>query len=120
MERPLLTRALVAVMALGSLALWVAVPVGWLWLTRNLEPAGTRFLITIVGCPLTMVGAGWALSRLENVYLRAGGIADAHESPPRPLERLLTASALLALVALVLWWVLLAGGSNPSGPMQPL
>jgi hypothetical protein len=32
----------------------------------------------------------------------------------------LVVSAIIAAVALVVWWALLADSSNPSGPLQPL
>jgi hypothetical protein len=123
-------------MAVGSLAVWTAIPAAWLWLLRDLEPAATRFLITVPGCALTMFGAVLLLYRLEAAYERAGGAAPSAPPPPawrrsagedrRPGPRLtfldlcLVVSALLALAALVCWWALLADSPNPSGPLQPL
>jgi hypothetical protein len=121
MHPRLLTGLLVAAMAIGSLALWIAIPVAWLWLPRHLEPAGTRFLVTIIGCTGTMVAAGWALYRLEASYIRTTGAAA--RGPGRSMSLLdlfITASAVIAIVALVLWWAFLGDSSNPSGPLQPL
>jgi hypothetical protein len=33
---------------------------------------------------------------------------------------MLIASAVVALILLVLWWAFLADNPNPSGPLQPL
>jgi len=123
-------------MAIGSLAVWIAIPFAWLWLTRNLDPVATRFLIVIVGCAITMASAGALLFRLDSVYARMTGAQvpeaetpaylrmAAEERRPRRrptlLEILFVASALIALVALILWWALLADSPNPSGPLQPL
>ena len=123
-------------MALGSLALWIAIPAAWLWVTRNLDSFGSRFLIVIAGCTITMAGAGSLLYRLEAVYVRMSGkVVPAAEHPAylrtaaqdrrprRPLtllEVFLVVSGLVALVSLVMWWVLLADSPNPSGPLQPL
>jgi hypothetical protein len=123
-------------MALGSLALWIALPAAWLWVTRDLQSVATRFLIVIAGCVITMMAGGWFLFRLEAVYARITGTAvPALETPRylrtaaeerRPRRRLtlleicLVASALVALAALVVWWVFLADSANPSGPLQPL
>jgi hypothetical protein len=123
-------------MALGSLALWIAIPAGWLWVTRDLQPLGARFLIVIVGCVSTMLGAGIFLYRLEAVYARMTGTAEPELAPPRwlrpagdagrprrrmtLLEIFLVVSALVALVTLVVWWVFLADSPNPSGPLQPI
>jgi hypothetical protein len=113
MRNRLLSAGLVAAMALGSLALWIVVPIGWLWATRDLESGG-RFLLTVPGCVLTMAGCAWWLSRLQEVHTRVSGA----EKPV--LESLLAASAVIALISLVVWWALLADSPNPSGPLQPL
>ena len=132
----ILTVALIAVMALGSLALWTAIPAGWMYVTRDMEPAGARFLLTIFGCVASMVGAGSLLYRLEAVYFRVSGSAAPEPATPsflrtisdyravRPrlglLDTFMAASAVIALLALILWWVVLADSPNPSGPLQPL
>jgi hypothetical protein len=126
----------VALMALGSLALWIAIPAGWLWVTRDLQPLGARFLIVIVGCVSSMLGAGVFLYRLEAVYVRLTGATEPEPATPgwlrsvgdaglprrrlTLLETFLVVSALIALVGLVLWWALLADSPNPSGPLQPI
>jgi hypothetical protein len=128
--------ALVALMALGSLALWTAIPAGWMYATREIESDGARFVLTILGCVASMAGAGSLLYRLEAFYFRLSGSHAPEPAPPsflrtindersvRPrlglLDRFMAASAVLALLALLLWWVLLADSANPSGPLQPL
>jgi hypothetical protein len=122
-------------MALGSLALWIAIPSGWLWVTRHIEPLGARFLVVITGCVISMLGAGSLLFRLEAFYARTTGarpavatpgwmrsVGDEGQSRPRMslLEVLLVVSALIALLTLVVWWVFLADSPNPSGPLQPV
>ena len=102
-------------MALGSLALWIAIPVGWLWVGRDLDSAGARFLITLAGCVASMLGAAWFLFRVEASYLRSKGIEG-----DGPLDTLIAASAVIAIVALVVWWALLADSPSPSGPLQPV
>jgi hypothetical protein len=128
--------ALIGLMALGSLALWTAIPAGWMYATRGMEPAGARFVLTILGCVASMTGAGYLLYRLEAVYFRTAGSAARAQAPPSflrmagdervggtrlgLLDRFMVASAVLALLALVLWWGLLADSPDPSGPLQPL
>jgi hypothetical protein len=131
-----LTAGLVALMALGSLALWIALPAAWLWVTRDMDSFATRFLIVLAGCVITMVSAGVLLYRVEAVYFRAIGRATPDVEPPRYLrtvaeerqprrgltllEIFLVVSALVGLLALVAWWAFLADSPNPSGPLQPL
>jgi hypothetical protein len=127
---------LIALMALGSLALWTAVPAAWLWLTRDLEPDGTRYFIVITGCAITMPIGAALLYRLEAIYAEITGAARGRvparsawlrsvsdERRPRGrltlLEIFLVVSAVIALVALVGWWAFLADTSNPSGPTAP-
>jgi hypothetical protein len=132
---------LVVAMAAGSLAIWTAIPGAWLWLTREMQEDAQRFLLVIAGCAVTMLVAAALLYRLEGVYARAGGAPGrkAARRPPRPawlssvgeerrptlggmtlLDVFMAASAVIALIALVAWWVLLADNPNPSGPLQPL
>ncbi len=117
---------LIALMALGSLALWTAIPVGWLWATRNMEATGLRFVISIAGCVLSMSGAGILLYRVEAAYYEMTGGAPTRPAPEGQrsrmsvLETLLVWSALVAVGSLILWWALFADSSNPSGPLQPL
>ncbi len=136
MRTRLQTIGLVGLMAVGSLALWTLIPAGWMWVTRGMEPDGARFVLTICGCVVTMVGAGSLLYRLEGVYVQVSGATSPEPAPPswlrsvgddrrlRPrlslLDTFMAASAVVALLALVLWWVLLADSPNPSGPLQPL
>ena len=83
----MLIAGLVVLMALGSLALWIAIPAGWLWVTRDLQPLGARFLIVIVGCVSSMVGAGVFLFRLEAVYARMKGKAEPELAAPGCADR---------------------------------
>ena len=126
---------MVALMAFGSLAMWTAVPAGWLWVVRELEPAGLRFLIAIAGCVASMAGTAVLLYRLEASYEGIRGTAG-DPGPPSwlrafnddgaaarrmsLLDTMLVASAVVAAVALVAWWALLADNPSPSGPLQPL
>jgi hypothetical protein len=128
--------ALIGLMALGSLALWTAIPAGWMYATKDMEPAGARFVLTIIGCVSSMAGAGYLLYRLEAAYFRMRGTAAPGPATPSflrmagderlagtrlgLLDRFMVASAVLALLALVLWWTLLADSPDPSGPLQPL
>jgi hypothetical protein len=131
-----LTAGLIALMAIGSLALWIAIPAAWLWVTRNLDSFAARFLIVLAGCTITMASAGSLLYRLEAVYVRLRGAAAPvaqspaylstaaeQRRPRRPLtllEIFLVVSGVVALVGLVAWWAFLADSPNPSGPLQPL
>ena len=136
MRTRLFAAALIALMAMGSLAVWIAVPVGWLWVTRDLQSPGARFLIVLFCCPITMLSAAALLYRLEAAYAqitqaasrgpaRSAWLRSVGEEPRSRrtlslVETFLVISALIALVALVGWWFFLADNPNPSGPLQPV
>ncbi|MFI5025629.1 MAG: hypothetical protein ACHQCI_02605 [Solirubrobacterales bacterium] len=115
-----LVRGLLAcVVVAGALAFWTVVPVTWLYVTGDLVPhGGTRFVLVLIGLPLTMVLVFQVLSRVESLRRRLAPAAEGDSLPL--LEVMLVISAVLALVGLVLWWIFLADAVNPSGPLQPI
>jgi hypothetical protein len=113
--------ALVALLGLGSLALWTVVPMGWIWIASALSDRySTIYLVAILGCPLVMILWGWGLYRINRVYLRLSGgdaaveprnwLASAGEKRPvMLLDVLVMAGAVVALIALVVWFFFFAG-----------
>ena len=138
----ILTAALIAVIASGSLALWTAIPAGWMYVTREMEPAGARFLLTIFR--LLGVSRRWRARAACCIAWRPSIPASAGPPSPEPappsflrtigddravrprLGLLDTFMAALSgdgaeLLALLLWWVMLANFTpTPRGPLQPL
>jgi hypothetical protein len=112
-------------MALGSLVLWTAIPVGCMWLAGELtDEIGTHFLIAL---PLTVISVGLfaaLLFRVNHLYMRiTGGLIELPEDeedeeeesrlPRGPLEPMLVGSLVIALTALVLWFFFLAEDPPP-------
>lgn len=90
---------------LGSLIL-VAIPLLTLWLLSRLSSNyGTVYLLALVGCPLALILWGVVLVRLDRLLGRVRG---ALGQPPSgsALDAGITAAVLVALAALVLWYVL--------------
>jgi hypothetical protein len=124
---------LVAAMFAGSLALWIAVPLGSLWVASLISnDATTVGLAVLVICPLCMIAFSFVLTALNGVYLRVTGAAAAHSrsawlgslsggrAPRRPravLDACLTISALIALVLLTVWFFGFAENSMPASPV---
>ena len=114
---------LLAMMALGSLALWVAIPAGvMLALTPLSESHGYHLLVALVGVPTAMILVGLLLLWLNGLYLRVTGHwrYDEEEDRPKrlrgPLEPLLAWSFVIALVALVFWFFFLPHGAPSPSP----
>ncbi len=133
----LVVATLAAGIVLGSLFLWIVVPVLGMWIAGQLTTSNVGFLFaTLGGIPLTMVGTGFLLYRLNAVYeeVRPGErSAHAHSAwnvslseeragerrarAPRPLvDVAMTASAVTALVLLLVWFFFIA--EMKLAPMQ--
>jgi hypothetical protein len=106
---------LLSAMALGCLAIWLAVPALTLWaLSRFIGSGSGYLLLSLALVPAAMVGFGWLLSLFNRRYLvvsgalrrleEEGGLDDGE--PRRlygPLESMLPASMLLAFIAFAIW-----------------
>jgi hypothetical protein len=115
------TRVLLLVlMGVGSLVLWIGIPVGILWVLSRLTESSTQhFVLAIVAIPAAMVLFAAVLSWLNGLYLRvigALGPEDGDEDRRRrlsgPLELFLYASMAIA-VAVLFAWILFLGERPP-------
>src|SRR3954452_11627609 len=68
---------LVLLMALGSVFLWIVVPVGWLWIashaTKTSAPTLGPYLLVIFAIPVTMFIVGKVLFKTNRLYERVTG-----------------------------------------------
>jgi hypothetical protein len=104
---------LLALMAIGSLALWLLIPTAVLWGLGQLTTSASNHLVLgITTVPLAMALFAGLLIWLNALYLRvvgAGAPLDDDEEPRPlrgPLEPLLGWSLALAVVVAVVWLVL--------------
>jgi len=130
-RRDRVVRSLLACLIVsGGLALWTLIPYSWLQLTGGLSP-GARFVLVILGLPLTMALAFVLLIRVDTHRQRlmaehqrcSTDVIDessAGDGRSSILEVTLVASAIIALVGLILWWAFIADSPDPSGPLQPI
>jgi hypothetical protein len=110
---------LLLLLAAGSLALWLVIPAGSLWLLSRLSESSLyHLLVGLFAVPTAMMLFAPVLFWLNGLYLRVTGhwAYDAEEDRPRrlrgPLEPLLLWSFVIAFVALAYWFFFLAG--NPA------
>jgi hypothetical protein len=133
MTRRLLGALLIALMAVGSVVLWIGIPVGWLYLASQLvdssQPAMGPYALVIVGIPATMVVVGKLLAALDRLYGRVAGTAPPARVPlpwhrslrcdrhaPRQgsvLDVVMVCSVALALLCFAVWFFVFAGSSLP-------
>ena len=78
-----LAAVLIVLMAIGSILLWLGIPVGWLYLVSRLvkssQPSMGPYVLLLVGIPASMVVVGKGLSKLNRAYGEPDG-HDAHHA----------------------------------------
>jgi hypothetical protein len=132
--RGLMASAIFVVMLLTALALWTAIPVGWLWIGSKVAttqfPAAGPYAVVGIGIVLTIVLDAWLIGRLNALYMRITGTN--RLTPMRPswlksmrdsggaagtttvVEAVMMGSVLLAGLVLTGWFFLLAGSPLPN------
>lgn len=115
-------------MAVGSLMLWIGIPVGWLYvvsqLQKSTQPSMGPYLLVLVGIIVSMIVMSKLLSRLNRTYSRVTGTDGsvrvqlpwmrsmrgerASGRPTSVLDVVMIATVLLAATAFGLWFFLLA------------
>jgi hypothetical protein len=123
---------LVALMALGSVLMWIGVPLGLIYLASQLadtpNPSMGPYLLVLIGLPVGMAVIGKGLGALNRAHIRVTGAeVDAY----RPgwtrsmraerktdrrggvLDRVMIISVALAGVAFAVWFFGFAGSSLP-------
>ena len=106
---------LLAMMVLGSLVLWIGVPVAWLYLgsqvqaaTGSLSAALAAMAVgVLVSIALVVSALGW-LSR-KHAHVRESRGLDAGGNVA--LEGIMAASAAIAVVGFAAWFFLFSGSS---------
>ena len=124
--------ALIALMALGSILLWLVTPVGWIWIASQLstssQPSLALYGMLVVAIPATMVLVGRGLGRLNRLYGEVMGIhhdgkvvlpwhrsmrAERDAGHPRSvLDVVMVLSVTVALAALGVWFLFFASGGG--------
>jgi ammonia channel protein AmtB len=132
--RELVAFALLVVMIVGSFILWLAVPVGWLWvgskLNQSLDPSFGAYVAIAVGIPATMLVLFTLLRRVDAAHQAlTGTLSDAKPVPPpwrrsmrdernmhaptSALDIILVATAIAAGLVLLVWFAFFAGSPLP-------
>lgn len=112
-------------MVLGSVALWIANPAFWLWLTSRLQSTQARmgpYALMLAGIIATAIVCAKGLGALDRRYLRikgtnvvylhlpwARGLGGEHEKQLRPvtvLDVVMVLSVVVAVIAFSTWFVI--------------
>ena len=123
---------LVALMALGSVVMWLGVPLGLIYLASKLadtpNPSMGPYLVVLIGLPIGMAVVGKGLGVLNRAHIRITG---AEVDDYRPgwtrsmrgerqverrggvLDRVMIISVAVAALACAVWFFGFAGSSLP-------
>jgi|SRR5215210_241282 len=113
---------LVVLMLGGGLILWIGVPVAWLYIGGRVQGAtsslGLTLLTMLVGVVASIAVIVPALSwlNLKHGALREARGLDSHGQTA--LEGIMTISALIAVVAFVIWFFIIEGPGPSLAPRQ--
>jgi hypothetical protein len=133
--QPLAKAALIALMALGSVVLWIGSPIGWLWIASQMQkdtqaPGFGPYLLVLAGVAVTAVVLAKLLSRLNRAY----GVVAGNEPTVRVilpwhrsmrgenegraertvLDVVMVISVAMGFVAMAIWFFFFAGSSLPT------
>jgi hypothetical protein len=130
--RPAAAGGLLALMVLGSLAIWTAIPIAGLWiasqLTDSTTQVGTAPLVVVAGgIPVAIAFTARLLGGVERRYMRVTGsdpkarvvpawgrsLGDSSSQRAGVLDRIMIGSVVAALTALAVWFFAFAGSSLP-------
>jgi hypothetical protein len=123
---------LVAAIFLGSLVMWIGVPVGWVWLASRLADHYPEvYAAALFGCVVTMALLGLLLARLNGLHLRLTG---GHPTRSRTawlkslsgdrrairqrtvLDTSMVVSVVIAILAMAVWFFFFAHSYTPGLP----
>ena len=123
---------LIALMAVGSISLWLGIPVAWIYLASRLvdssQPTMGPYVMVLVGIPVSMVVVGKLLTKLNRVYgsvthttssvrVRAPWMRSMRDGrdvgqPRTILDVVMVISVTLALTCFGIWFFLFAEGGG--------
>ena len=113
---------LVVLMLGGGLILWIGVPVAWLYIGGRVQGAtsslGLTLLAMLVGviASIAVIVPARSWLNLKHGALREARGLDSHGQTA--LEGIMTISALIAVVAFVVWFFIIEGPGPSLAPRQ--
>lgn len=127
--------ALVIAMAVAAMTLWVGIPLGWLWIGSQLvdssQPSMGPYMVVAIGIIVSVVLDALLISRLNRRYERVTG-SQGNVRVQLPwmksmrgereksrvisvLDAVMVGTVAVAGLAMLLWFVFLAGSPLPGG-----
>ena len=125
---------LVALMLIGAFSLWTLVPLGWLWIGSQIvgtqEPRLWAYFVVLVGIVVSVIVIAKILAALNRRYLSIRGDEDyrptkiplpwlesmrdeRHSQRATTLDLVLVSSAVMAGIAMLIWFLGFSGSPVP-------
>jgi ABC-type uncharacterized transport system permease subunit len=108
---------MLALMFVGSLALWVGTAVLWLYIGSKVQEStnsvGAAMGLMLVGSVATILLLVPLLGRLNDAYEHLREHRGLENYGQAPLEAMLVTSAMIALALLLLYFLVLGEGGSP-------
>lgn len=106
---------LVLIMFLGSLVLWIGVPLAWLYVGSQVEAAtsslGTALAATMAGVVVSIAAIVMLLGWLNRKHVELREARGLESYGQTALEGVMTVSASIAIVGFGLWFFIFSGSS---------
>jgi hypothetical protein len=105
---------LVVIMFVGSLVLWVGVPVAWLWIGSRIVPSGgltTAVGAMMIGMLLTIALLVTFLAWVNRKHVELQEARGSFGGTATALELVMVASAVVAIVAFFVWFFGFSGSA---------
>ena len=133
--RPVAKAGLIAVMAVGSITLWLGVPIGWLWIgsqvqSRSQSAGFGPYILVLAGIIVSVVVLTKGLAGVSRSYARVAGDEptmrvrmpwhrsmrgdDDSRYQRNVLDVVMVISVSIAVVAMSIWFFFFAGSPLPS------
>lgn len=106
---------MLAMMFVGAMALWIGVPLLWLYIGSKVQEStnsvGAAIGLMLVGSVATILLLVPLLGRLNEAYEHVREARGLENYGQAPLEAVLVVSAVIALALLVLYFLIVGGGA---------
>jgi len=133
--QPVIKGALITVMAIGSIALWLGVPIGWLWIGSQWQADSQStgfgpYILVLAGIIVSVAILAKGLASLNRAYGRVAGDEptlrvrlpwhrsmrgdDDSRYQRNVLDVVMVISVSIAVLAMTIWFFFFAGSPLPS------
>lgn len=126
---------LIALMAVGSVTLWLGIPIGWLWIGSQVQadsqsPGFAPYMLVLAGIVVSIAAMAKLLAMLNRTYKRVAGDdavvrvrmpwhrsmrgEDDSRVPRSVLDVVMVISVSAALAVFAVWFFFFAGSPLPN------